>query len=142
MGGISNRNLAGPGSCMALSGGKRVWRDYAGIAGCSFLEMDFLLNLAGRCSCWLLMPPLFYSCEGRTRGYPTDNEGVSYGQRRKQVTRGLCWFLKVNGGALQKRCAPLFCPFCFAPGFSEGGFFLFTTKPHYCRIGLNQFTEG
>ena len=31
-------------------------------------------------------PPLFYSCEGRTRGYPTDNEGVSYGQRRKQVT--------------------------------------------------------
>ena len=104
MGGCSDRNLAGPGSCMALSGGKRVWRDYVGVVGllgCLVMTAIFLLNLAWICPYWPPVPPCFNPARGEQGDIPTDNEGVSYGQRRKQVTVFIIFHPKLS---MEQRC--------------------------------------
>lgn len=57
-----------------------------GLLGRLVMTAIFLLNLAGVCPCWPSVPPCFNPARGEQGDSPTDNEGVSYGQRRKQVT--------------------------------------------------------
>ena len=70
--------LTGSGSCMALSGGTWVWRDYVGAAGLLFSGNGFLVKSRRGMPLLTFYAPLFYSCEGRTRGYP-------HGQRGRQL---------------------------------------------------------
>ena len=57
-----------------------------GLLGRLVMTAIFLLNLAWTCPYWPPVPPCFNPARGEQGDIPTDNEGVSYGQRRKQVT--------------------------------------------------------
>ena len=68
--------LTGSGSCMALSGGTWVWRDYVGAAGLLFSGNGFLVK--SRWEMFMLAahaPPCFIPARGEQGDGPMDNEG-------------------------------------------------------------------
>ena len=79
-----------------------------GLLGRLVMTAIFLLNLAWICPYWPPVPPCFNPARGEQGDIPTDNEGVSYGQRRKQVTVFIIFHPKLSmehaNLSMEQRC--------------------------------------